>query len=117
MQTTLDALCVQMRDTESAFQKIDLMLEAIRFETFPPASVAATAKHTFSAVDLPLAVFRGNPMRAPLANQLKIQYLKDIELKVAGSQRASRGDANSLSRARSTLRWKSKPFDNYLPMQ
>lgn len=99
MQTTQDAVRAQMRDAEAILQQLDPTLETIRFDPTDPASVTSAIKQTTEVIDSLLAQFRGNPVLAPLADQLKIQYLENIEDKVAASQRIRPRPTNPLSRA------------------
>lgn len=108
MQISLDAVREQMRDAEAILQQLDLALEAIRFDPSIPASVAAAAKQTSAVIDSHLAGFRGNPVLAPLADQLKIQYLENIEHKVVTSKGAQLKAANPLARAWNILRGSSR---------
>ncbi|WP_426203933.1 hypothetical protein [Pseudomonas sp. TWP3-1] len=107
MQITLDAVREQMRDAESILQQLDLTLEAIRFDPSVPASVAAAAKQTSAVIDSHLAGFRGIPVLAPLADQLKIQYLENID-KVVAPKSAQLQAANPPARVWSILQGSSK---------
>lgn len=108
MQISLDAVREQMRDAEAILQQLDLKLEAIRFDPSVPTSVAAAAKRTSAVIDSHLAGFRGNPVLAPLVDQLKIQYLENIEYKVAASKSAQLQAVNPLARVLNILRGSSK---------
>ncbi|WP_177490517.1 hypothetical protein [Pseudomonas sp. HMWF006] len=110
MQISLDAVREQMRDAEAILQQLDLTLEAIRFDPSIPSSVAAAAKQTSAVIDSHLAGFRGNPVLAPLVDQLKIQYLENIEHKVVASKGAQLKAANPLARAWNILRRSSKAW-------
>lgn len=110
MQTSLDTVREQMRDAVAILEQLDLTLEAIRFDPSVPASVAAAAKQTSAVIDSLLAEFRGNPVLAPLADQLKIQYLENIEHKVVASKSARLKSDNTLARVWNSLRGNSKAW-------
>lgn len=83
---TPDVVRAQIRDAEAVLQQLDLRLEAIRFDPVVPSSVETAINQTSAVIDSLLSGFNGNPVLAPLVDQLKVQYRENIEHKVMASR-------------------------------
>ena len=100
---TPDVVRAQLREAEAVLQKLELRLQSIRFDPLVPASVNAATRQTSAVIESLLSGFRGNPVLAPLVDQLKVQYLENIDHQV----KVSRDTRSAASRV---LPWVVSPL-------
>jgi hypothetical protein len=62
---TPDVVRAQLRDAEAVLQKLEIRLQAIRFDPIVPASVDAATRQTSAVIETLLSGFRDNPILAP----------------------------------------------------
>jgi len=85
MPSSLDALRTQILNAEPVLKKLDVEMEKIQFDPRVPASVDAASEKVESLIDELLAGFKNNPVLAPLADELKSQYLEGVQEQVTAA--------------------------------
>jgi SepF-like predicted cell division protein (DUF552 family) len=72
--TGLDELQRQFGDAQKAFEALDGEIGTLRFDPSEPGSIDAAIREMEEAIDVKAEPYQGNPLVAPVVEQMKETY-------------------------------------------
>jgi hypothetical protein len=82
----LDDLSRQLTDAQKALEALDGELGTVSFDSDDPASIEAAIQSVEAIIDERLGPYAGNPIIAPLAEEMKEKYREAIIDRAAGAR-------------------------------
>lgn len=86
MESSIDAIRIQIKKAEPVLKVLDARMESIVFDPLSPSSVDAANAEIAQVFKELLAPSSANPILGPLAAELQSQYLENVQSQVSDAK-------------------------------